>query len=205
MKNLKLLFLPILAGSLMIVSCQKGNTGAAGAAGATGATGATGAAGAAGTDSILYSAPIRLVMNLDEDTANNNYAYTDSIATPALTQAVINQDIILGYLYVPFGGAGDSAWVSVDNDANQEAEIFPSVGLIRVESYWTDFTTPDGNNGDLTGIQFKYFIVPPSVLATSSQLTTAASLKKLSYGQAMTVLGIKPSATGNIGTAKTIQ
>ena len=122
MKNLKLLFLPILAGSLMIVSCQKGNTGPAGAAGATGA------AGAAGTDSILYSAPIRLVMNLDEDTVNYNNAYTDSIAAPALTQAVINKDIILGYVYVPFGGVGDSAWVSIDNDANLEAEMFPLVG-----------------------------------------------------------------------------
>ena len=183
----------------MIVSCQKGNTGPAGAAGATGA------AGAAGTDSILYSAPIRLVMNLDEDTVNYNNAYTDSIAAPALTQAVINKDIILGYVYVPFGGVGDSAWVSIDNDANLEAEMFPLVGLIRIESYWTDFTTFSGYGGDLTGLQFKYFIVPPSVLTTTSQLTTAASLKKLSYGQAMSVLGIKPSATGNIGTAKTIQ
>jgi len=205
MKNLKLLFLPILAGSLMFVSCQKGNTGAAGAAGAAGATGATGAAGAAGTDSILYSAPIRLVMNPVLDTANDYNGYVDSIAAPALTQAVINQDIILGYLYVPFGGAGDSAWVNVDDDANQGVELFPLVGLIRLESFWTDYVTPDGTYGDLTGIQFKYFIVPPSVLTTTSQLTTQASLKKLSYGQAMTVLGIKPSPTGNIGTAKTIQ
>jgi hypothetical protein len=202
MKNLKLLFLPILAGSLMIVSCQKGNTGAAGAAGATGATGA---AGAAGTDSILYSAPIRLVMNPVYDTANGYNGYVDSIAAPALTQAVINNDIVLGYLYEPFGGAGDSAWVSVDNDANQGAELFPLVGLIRLECFWTDFTTVSGYGGDLTGLQFKYFIVPPSVLTTTSQLTTTASLKKLSYGQAMTVLGIKPSANGNIGTAKTIQ
>jgi hypothetical protein len=204
MKNLKLLFLPILAGSLMIVSCQKGNTGPAGAAGATGAAGAAGTNGAAGTDSILYSAPIRLVMNPVYDTVNQYYGYVDSIAAPALTQAVINQDIILGYVYVPFSTAGDSAWVSVDNDANLSAELFPLVGLIRLESFWTDFTTPDGNGGDLTGIQFKYFIVPPSVLTTTSQITTA-SLKKLSYGQAMSVLGIKPSATGNIGTAKTIQ
>jgi hypothetical protein len=122
-----------------------------------------------------------------------------------LTQAVINQDIILGYLYVPVGGAGDSAWVSVDDDVNQGAELYPLVGLIRLECYWTDFATVSGNGGDLTGIQFKYFIVPPSVLTSTSQLTTAASLKKLSYGQAMTVLGIKPSATGNIGTGKTIQ
>jgi hypothetical protein len=204
MKNLKLLFLPILAGSLMIVSCQKGNTGPAGAAGATGATGAAGTNGAAGTDSILYSAPIRLVMNPVFDTVNDYYGYVDSIAAPALTQAVINQDIILGYVYVPFSTAGDSAWVSVDNDANLQAELFPLVGLIRLESFWTDFTTTSGNGGDLTGIQFKYFIVPPSVLTTTSQITTA-SLKKLSYGQAMSVLGIKPSATGNIGTAKTIQ
>jgi hypothetical protein len=208
MKNLKLLFLPVLAGSLMIVSCQKGNTGPAGPAGTPGAAGAAGAAGAngaAGTDSILYSAPIRLAMNQYYDTANGNYPYVDSIAAPALTQADINQDIILAYLYVPFGGTGDSAWVSIDNDANLEAEMFPQVGLIVLESYWADFATPDGNYADLTGMQFKYFIVPPSVLTTTSQLTTAASLKKLSYGQAMTVLGIKPSPTGNIGTAKTIQ
>jgi hypothetical protein len=144
-------------------------------------------------------------MNDVYDTANGYYGYADSIAAPALTQAVINQDIIIGYIYVPFGGVGDSAWVSVDNDANLGAEMFPLVGLIRLESFWTDFATPDGNYGDLTGIQFKYFIVPPSVLTTTSQLTTVESLKKLSYAQAMTVLGIKPSATGNIGTAKTIQ
>lgn len=205
MKNLKLLFLPVLAGSLMIVSCQKGNTGPAGPAGAAGAAGAAGVNGAAGTDSILYSAPIRLAMNPVYDTANDYYGYADSIATPALTQAVISQDIVLGYIYVPFGGVGDSAWVNIDNDANLGAEMFPQVGLIRVESFWTDFATLTGNYGDLTGIQFKYFIVPPSVLTTTSQLTTVASLKKLSYGQAMTVLGIKPSPTGNIGTAKTIQ
>lgn len=205
MKNLKLLFLPVMAGSLMIVSCQKGNTGAAGAMGATGATGATGAAGAAGTDSILYSAPIRLVMNYVYDTVNFDYGFTDSIAAPALTQAVINNDIILGYVYVPFSTAGDSAWVSVDNDVHEGSEMFPLVGLIRLECFWTDFKTYTGYYGDLTGMQFKYFIVPPSVLTTTSQLTTTESLKKLSYAQAMTVLGIKPSATGNIGTAKTIQ
>jgi hypothetical protein len=57
--------------------------------------------------------------------------------------------------------------------------MFPLVGVIRLECFWTDFTTLTGNYGDLTGIQFKYFIVPPSVLTTTSQLTTVASLKIL--------------------------
>jgi hypothetical protein len=212
MNNLKILFLSFLAGSLMFVSCEKGNAGAAGTAGAAGAAGvagAAGAAGASGTDSILYSGSITLAMNPYFDTANGYNGYVDSIAAPALTQAVINQDIIIGYLYVPYGGAGDSAWVSIDNDANQEAELFPHLGLLVVEAYWSDFETFSGNRGDFTGMQFKYFIIPPSVLTPISQLTTVApvapdALKKMSYASAMTALGIKPSAAGNIGTAKTI-
>jgi hypothetical protein len=204
MNKLKLLLLSAFAGTL-IVSCQKGNTGPAGAAGVTGAAGA---AGAAGTDSILYSAPIRLAMNPFLDTANDWNGYVDSVGATALTQSVITQDIVLGYVYVPFGGTGDSAWVSVDNNTNAGVEMFPQVGLFVVESFWTDFTTP--NYGDLTGIQFKYFIIPPSLLSSISQLTTQLpvtpdALKRMSYAKAMSTLAIHPSEAGNIGTAKTIR
>jgi hypothetical protein len=201
MKNLKL-FLFILAGSLMVVSCKKGDIGPAGA---PGAAGPAGTAGTAGTDSILYSAPIILAMNPYNDLANDDYGYLDSIAAPALTQAAINQDIILGYVYVPFGASNDSAWVSIDNETNQGIEMFPQVGKILIESFWTEFSTPNGN-GDLTGFKFKYFIIPPSILASSSQLTTVepTDYKHMSYSKAMTVLGLKPSATGNIGIARKI-
>jgi hypothetical protein len=204
MNKLKLLLLSAFAATL-IVSCQKGNTGPAGAAGVTGAAGA---AGAAGTDSILYSAPIRLAMNPFLDTANDWNGYVDSVGATALTQSVITQDIVLGYVYVPFGGTGDSAWVSVDNNTNAGVEMFPQVGLFVVESFWTDFTTPDNTYGDLTGIQFKYFIIPPSLLSSISQLTTTVTpvaLKRMSYAQAMTTLNIHPSEAGNIGTAATIR
>jgi hypothetical protein len=205
MNKLKLLLLSAFAGTL-IVSCQKGTTGPAGAAGVTGATGA---AGAAGTDSILYSAPIRLVMNPVLDTANDWYGFVDSVGAPALTQDVISQDIVLGYVYVPFGGTGDSAWVSVDNNTNDGVEMFPQVGLFVVESFWTDFVTAN-NNGDLTGIQFKYFIIPPSLLSSISQLTTQppvtpTALKRMSYTKAMTTLALHPSEAGNIRTAATIR
>jgi hypothetical protein len=209
MKIQNSLFLSLLAGSLTIVSCQKGDAGAAGAAGVAGATGA---AGAAGTDSILYSAPITLVMNPYDDTVNDWKGYIDSLAAPALTQAAISKDIILGYVYVPYGSvvAKDSAWVNVDNQANQGMEIFSTTGLIVVEAWWTDFDTPNDGNGNLTGFKFKYFIVPPSVLANLSQLTTAAPVvptdyKRMSYSQAVTALGLRFSATGQIVNAKLIK
>jgi len=203
MNNMKLLLLTALAGTL-IVSCKKGDTGPAGAAGSTGAT------GAAGTDSILYSAPIRLAMNPYYDTANDWNGYIDTLGAPVLTQSVLAQDIILGYVYVPFAGTGDSAWVSVDNGTNDGMEMFPQVGLFVVESWWTDFVTPDTNRGDLTGIQFKYFIIPPSLLSSISQMTTQMpvapdALRRMSYAKAMSTLALHPTEGGNIGTAKTIR
>jgi hypothetical protein len=212
MKIQKSLFLSLVAGSLLIVSCQKGDAGAAGAAGAAGTAGATGATGAAGTDSILYSAPITLAMNPYDDTVNEWKGYIDSLAAPLLTQAVINKDLILGYVYVPYGSvvAKDSAWVSVDNQANQGMEIFSTTGLIVVEAWWTDFVTPNSGDGNLTGFKFKYFVVPPSVLASLSQLTTVppvelSDYKRMSYAQAMTALGLRFSATGTIVNAKQIK
>jgi len=196
----------------MIVSCTKGNNGAAGADGAAGAAGATGAAGAAGTDSILYSAPITLAMNPYDDTVNDWKGYIDSLAAPALTQAVISKDIILGYVYVPYGSvvAKDSAWVSIDNQANQGMEIFATTGLLVVEAWWTDFVTPNSGDGNLTGFKFKYFIIPPGVLSSLSQLTTVpppvpTDYKRMSYAQAMTALGLRFSATGQIVNAKQIK
>jgi len=195
MKNVKMLFVSALAGSLMIVSCKKGDVGPAGA---------TGPQGTAGTDSIFYSAPITLAMNSYNDVANDWNGYLDSIAAPVLTQTVIDQDIILGYLYVPYGSGTDSAWVSIDNTTNQGAEMFPKVGKIMVESWWTDFQTYTGNGGDLTGIKFKFFVIPPSLLTGATQLTTVEpdALKHMSYDKAMTVLGIHPTVAGNIVTTK---
>ncbi len=175
MKNLKLLFLTVISGSLFVVSCSK-----------KGDTGPAGKTGAAGPDSVIYSAPMTLNMSFDGD-----YTYYDSLAVPALTKAAVDKDLILGYLKVQLP-SGDSTWI--DLDAYGGAALGASVQRLTVLSF----------DEDLTGTPFRFVIVPANVLASTTDITVLdpTSLKRMPYTQAMTALGIhNPSPKGNIAAA----
>jgi hypothetical protein len=194
MKNCSILSLTLVASvALMMVACSK--AGNPGATGATGASGATGATGPAGTDStVQYSPWIALTATPYLD-ADNNTDYVDTLSVPALTNAVLDQDVVLGYLQF-FDGAGDTT-IAIAGTILEENF---GVGYIELSSLAPAATATSGIN--FTGYNYRYVIIPGDIQVTSttgSEVTTytKAQLKAMDY-RTLTRLLPLPSKGGSL-------
>ncbi|HEY4875816.1 MAG TPA: hypothetical protein VIH86_09610 [Puia sp.] len=162
MKNLKLLLVGCLAISVAIISCSKGPAGPAGATGATGAAGANGSNGAAGangangTDSVLHSAWITLTTTVDTFTNGTtpDSIFLDTLVTPAITQAVLDSGVILSYVQNLFNNDGSIVNVL---DYSGYLEVTYRLGEIDIAVL-----------SDISGAQFRYVIIPGSILTQSA-------------------------------------
>jgi hypothetical protein len=162
MKNLKLLLVGCLAISVAIISCSKGPAGPAGAAGATGAAGANGsngsngANGSNGTDSVLHSAWITLTTTVDTFTNGGlpDSIFLDTLVTPAITQAVLDSGVILSYVQNLFNNDGSIVNVL---DYSGYLEVTYRLGEIDIAVL-----------SDISGAQFRYVIIPGSILTQSA-------------------------------------
>src|SRR5262245_30672434 len=119
MRKLRSLFLSLLAISFITVSCTKegpegpvgaqglqGPPGTPGATGAAGQTGATGPQGPAGTANVIYSAWFNEPATWGDTTMaslNGIHARKFNAAAPSLTQAIIDQGIVICYAKWPNG------------------------------------------------------------------------------------------------------
>jgi hypothetical protein len=161
MKNLKLFLVGCLVISITIVSCSKGPAGPAGATGATGAAGAGGAAGAQGpagangTDSILHSPWITLNVTIDTFTnmGQPDSIFFDTLTAPAITQAVLDSGVILSYVQNLFNNDGSIVNVL---DYSGYLEVTYKVDEIDVSVL-----------SDISGAQFRYVVIPGSILTQS--------------------------------------
>lgn len=176
--------------ALMMIACSK--AGNPGATGATGAAGATGATGPAGTDStVQYSSWISLTATAYID-GSNNTDYVDTLSVPALTNAVLDQDVVLGYIQF-FDGAGDTT-IAIAGTVLQENF---GVGYIELSSLAPAATATSGIN--FTGYNYRYVIIPGDIQVTSttgSLVTTytKAQLKNMDYSTLTRLLSFKKTA-----------
>jgi uncharacterized membrane protein len=177
-KNLSFLLLALATSiTLMMTACSK--AGPAGATGATGATGAAGPAGASATDStVQYSPWITLTATPYIDVSNDT-DYVDTLNTPALTNAVLDQDVVLGYIQF-FDGNNDTT-IAIAGTVLEENY---GVGYIELSSLAPAATPTSGFN--FTGYNYRYVIIPGDIQVTStagSVVTTytKARLKAMDY------------------------
>lgn len=160
---------------LGVLSCKKGDTGPAGPAGPTGAAGAT---GAPGPDSILTSAWIPVSMK--DTTINSNPFFIQEIPAQAITQRILDNGIILGYLQYLDANNGTNIF-----NASEALNLTYSVGNVELLS-----------GTDWTGVfDFRYVIVPGTLTVGNSIVSgpakglTKSELQKMNYKDVQKLLG----------------
>ncbi len=231
MRKFKSLSLLLLASSFILVNCTKegpegpagatgsqgpagatGAAGAAGAAGATGPAGATGVAGPAGTANVVYSAWVTEPANWGADTVmlslNGGNAKRFIVTAPSLSQAVLDQGVILTYMRggvtsnnpialpynIPLALAAPNNIETVDYRAslNKITYIFYILNNTSAPIAFTNVNS---------GAQFRYVLIPGGVAGgrgvstekmadIKGQLYTESQLKAMSYSQICTLLNV---------------
>ncbi|HTR30172.1 MAG TPA: hypothetical protein VMH27_12935 [Puia sp.] len=127
-------------------------------------------------DSVYTSAWVTLSMQLN----NVDSDYEENISAPAITSAILDKGVILGY----------GAYLNASNDTvvenALEFDMFQtvSVGNILLQAGF-----------DNSGLWYRYVIVPGSVLTTKG--LTPLQAKSLSYAEATKLFG---SAANKVGS-----
>lgn len=175
MYNVKNLKLPVLAALttvfLMTMSCKKGDRGPA---------------GPAGPDSVMYSNWITLSFSKVYDQTTGDSAYGATVTAPQITTSVLNTGSVVGYLLLADPLSGDS---SIVNAINYVTEYF-TPGYIDIFA-----------GADLSGIPYRYVIVPGKITITDSkgnpQTYTSDQIKKMDYTTITGLLSIPAKGSGS--------
>lgn len=155
MRKLKVCFLLALAAGLVsVIGCKKSyNTTVVG-----------------GKDSIYYSPWITLSMGFSQvDPTFGDSAYEQIITAKKVTQSIISHGVVLTYIIQGLTNNGDTVI------SNAESILNPFLYVNSIDLY-------TGAYGDLSGVPFRYVIIPGNVLTTTVfKDYSSAQLKKLSY------------------------
>lgn len=218
MKKQFIQFLGVLTISALLYSC-KGTEGPAGPAGAEGPAGPAGAAGPAGSANVIYSA----WFNINTPTAATAWRDTADLTlggsrygvktASAITQTILDQGVILSYVKWVSGGTTlieqqSLPWSDYLSPNQFALNFTPKVGKLYYYLYTTNGGTGAFNSTAMSGISFRYVIIPGGVAATggvaASRITsgpakgyTVTQLRALSYNQALALLNI-PAEGSNI-------
>jgi hypothetical protein len=230
MRKLKLLSLLALAITFIAISCTKegpegpsGATGPQGPAGANGTNGATGATGPqgpqgpvgpqgptgpAGTANVIYSAWLTDVSTDWVDTSMALYGTLvrrRNVVAPGVTQAIIDQGVVLGYARGTAIGANNAPIPLPFNfffsSVSQQFSILPALGrvIFLLNNPATGVAVPTGL---FWGGSIRYVIIPGGVAGgrgangekvadIKGQLYTESQLKNMSYAQVCNLLNIQ--------------
>lgn len=225
MRKISFSFATFIALSILLTACKgdtgpvgpqgnvgpQGPTGATGPQGPTGATGATGAtgpqgpagpAGPAGSlTNVTYSAWFQPTFaTVTPGTANQWSSFTSVRSAPSITQAIIDQGIVITYMRssptsLLFTGTGQVTQLPYvdDRDVNFMKSWIPSVGNLTI-AYSSSLPY------SLTGINnsahnFRYVVIPGGTLGSRIVSGPAAGytvdqIKSMSYDQIRNMFSI---------------
>jgi hypothetical protein len=170
MKNLRLLLVGCFVMSMGIIGCSKGSAGS------------TGPAGPAGPDSVIHSPWISLSMALETD-ANNDTAYFQTITAPSITEDILDNGLVLSYMENLFVTDGSIVDVS---DYAQFLDVTYNLGVITITSFI----------GDLSGVSFRYVVIPGSIASTGVfKQYTKAQIKAMDYNTVTKLLNAATTKT----------
>ncbi len=158
----------LMAATVFMTSCQKGDDGAEGPAGPAGETGAQGPKGETGTANVIYSdwldVKFDAVTNPDDD--KDTLLFVAHIRASKLTTDMLNTGEIKVYwnLYLP----SEDDYVYFPLPLNYPALITPIFyeGGIELDAD-RDYTTRTYIATNKKSSQFRYVIIPGSVKANS--------------------------------------
>jgi hypothetical protein len=145
----------------------------------SGSTGPAGPAGPAGPDSVIYSAWISL--NTPFNTTDSLFEGT--VSASSLTAGILDSGVILSYINFSQTSVADIQPVSALNYFISEDYTVGQINILSTQ--------------DLTGLPYRYVIVPGSKIAGNSAATrkingyTTAELKAMSLAQVQQVLADK--------------
>jgi hypothetical protein len=209
MRKFRLLSLLFLATTFITVSCTKeGPEGPAGANGAQGPAGATGAAGAQGpvgpgaTYSAWYTTTAADWVALPDPNQYTGIFKVDR-AAPAITQSIIDNGVILGYI---------SAWRVFGFPRAPETAQMPNWADFNFVDYY-DYVVPSAGNisylyksfdpwdaANLAGTKYRYIAIPGTVAGGRNTTPTyggftAAELKAMPYEKVASLFHIPAEGT----------
>jgi hypothetical protein len=177
MKKLKLFAFAVIGLALVsVVSCKKGDAGPAGPAGPV---------GPAGPDSVIYSQWIPVTTPFVGVDANNDSVYEQVVTASAITQNVLDKDVVLAYIQLSDGTVSDIANFSTVLD------VYYGVGTLTIDSYRIDLSQ--------FGWSVRYVIVPGTIAAGNSILKnyTRDQLRSVDYATIAKALGLSNSKATN--------
>lgn len=200
----KILSIPcilLLAITVIIVSCKKGDTGPAGAAGAqgpAGSTGSTGATGATGTANVIYSPWLNVTFQQFFDT--NMIA---KIPAPKLADSILNKGEIKVYFNAGSDAAGGQLVLPLpvhepflfsDSASGQSVTLiinpYFAVDTISIVSNYDVSSFVDGNRNN--NWQFRYILIPGGTTALPVSINgTKKSINWNNYNEVKAYLGLK--------------
>jgi Collagen triple helix repeat (20 copies) len=229
MRKFRLLSLLFLAITFIAVSCTKegpegpaGATGPQGPTGSTGGTGATGPTGPAGpqgptgpvgpqgpagTANVIYSAWI-------SDASSANWADTSmtlfgtvvrrrNVVAPGITQAILDQGVVLAYgRGTAIGGGNSPVQLPVNfffSGAQLQFGHIPALG--RIVFYIVNTNTGTSPAGLFWGGDMRYVIIPGGVAGGRSAGIggtnyTASDFRNMSYEQICQVFNLPADGQG---------
>lgn len=210
MKRYKFLSLLLVSVSMLTISCQKegpaGPAGPAGPTGAAGASGPVGLTGPAGTANVIYSA---WFLTGTGWTATGAAVYGARFlfdkATASITQTIMDQGVVLGYIkgepntaginsqvfQLPYGvGVGAGFFDQYELMLNAPGNVR---FLYKSDAPWTA--------AELAPISFRYVIIPGALaggrmMSGSAVGCTVEQLKAMPYDQVLKKFNI-PSEGSN--------
>jgi len=219
MRKLRLLSLPLLAITFIIVSCTKegpegpvgatgpqGPPGTPGAAGAAGAAGATGPAGPAGTANVIYSAWFNFTAANWGDSAMTNLgtAKRANKLAPGITQAILDNGLVLAYTKngnAAVIGAGPYLLpFIIPGNPGIIVGHLPVVGRLI---YYNQTTNNTGGVVVNTDYQFRYIIIPGGVaggrvMSGAAAGYSVAELKAMSYSTIARMFNIPENGSNTV-------
>lgn len=195
MKSIKMM-LPIITAMLIFLSCTK--EGPVGPQGDAGPQGPQGAQGPAGTANVIYSNWVSFQGAPRDTLIDNSKLKCVNIATPKLTQALVDNAAVLVYMRfnttvwpLPYTGyAGLKA---------STVSFLPLPGNIIITRFTHDNS---GSVGFSSVLQFRYILIPGGVASgryaadaekhftVNNETYTTSQLKAMPYNQVMALLNI---------------
>jgi hypothetical protein len=146
--------------SILMVSCQKGDTGPVGPVGPAGPTGPQGPQGATGTTNVIYSDWLSVSAEEWKDTTMANVTRAQRVikTASALTQNIIDNGVILVYLNNDVTNYYQLPFTYNINPARVHNYI-PLVGKFIFYEYATN------GSGGLTSTtnKYRYILIPGSI------------------------------------------
>lgn len=180
----------------------QGSTGSQGPIGATGPMGATGPQGAAGTANVIYSAWYTLPSWADTATTDLGPVSRAIRSSPALTQAMVDNGMIVAYLIsdpaLPTAlGAYPLPWICTGCSPQYIASFIPRAGKLI---YYVGAVGSPVSGYANTTYRWRHVIVPGGVaggrfISGPAAGYTVQQIKSMNYNQVASLFNIPSTGT----------